>query len=86
MAAVSLAEDFILERGGFGVIRLEDGTLMLTERTKRLLLAIADGVAEGLLKSGGFVAFDTVNTENYITPDGNARLAYHRASLATEGL
>jgi len=66
MTAVRFAENYILQRGGFGVIETESGTFILSERSQALILVIADGIDAALdqdvgegMRSRGIMSFDT---------------------------
>lgn len=47
-SVLELIELEIRRWGGFTVIRAEDGTLYLSDRSKALLLAVANGLTEGV--------------------------------------
>ena len=88
MAVLAIAENFVLDRGGFGVVEQADGTWALSDRTKGILLALAEGVEEALAagntpeESGGAQPLRTLIP---ITPEGNAREAFQRAQFQVYG-
>jgi len=58
--ALSLVDNFIIERGGWGVIREADGTWLFSARTKTLLIAIAAGISDAVAASPDPVIVPTV--------------------------
>lgn len=91
IAVLAVAENFILDRGGFGVVQQSDGTWALSDRTKALLLALADGIDEAL--AANQVSEDELSPGALRslrgpapTPEDNANSAFMRARFPVYGV
>jgi hypothetical protein len=86
LTAVQFAENYILKRGGFGVVQEANGEFSLSDRSKALVLAVADGIEAALLANPISSIEGTPNIGNGVgtfTVPGIMIQSFHRARYQT---